>query len=57
MPCIVPQRGKLKGFEKDNRNNPDVSPFREILDEGAKGKEIEITSGDGTTYRVAVTVR
>ncbi len=31
--------------------------LQEILDEGAKGKEIEITTGDGTTYRVAVTVR
>jgi len=31
--------------------------LQEILDEGAKGEEIEITNGDGTTYRVAVTVR
>ena len=31
--------------------------LQEILDEGAKGEEIEITKGDGTTYRVAVTVR
>ena len=31
--------------------------LQEILDEGAKGKEIEITTGDGTTYHVAVTVR
>lgn len=31
--------------------------LQEILDEGAKGEDIEITNGDGTTYRVAVTVR
>ena len=31
--------------------------LQEILDEGAKGEEIEITNGDGTTYRVAVTAR
>jgi len=30
--------------------------LQEILDEGAKGEDIEITDGDGTTYRVAVTV-
>ena len=30
--------------------------LEEILDGGAKGKDIEIMNGDGTTYRVAVTV-
>ena len=30
--------------------------LQEILDEGAKGEDIEIIDGDGTTYRVAVTV-
>ena len=30
--------------------------LQEILDEEAKGEEIEITKGDGTTHRVAVTV-